>query len=519
MFWRSKPHLYGEQLKKHLKLLEEGDTRAIPWLFCIFAGKHDPFKAIVAKALCAVLDNLTFDEVVRVDEQMRQTTSMEWFIDWRMVSVESFFTHKMNDSDRCAVTVFASFNPNGFIRERAVKMMKDYSGTLPYIILRQNDWVNQVRQAAMEASDYRMKNLSAGELLSALPFAAKLSRSGRAYHDINMTCFFSALTSSANAAVLAQGLAAPNIRVRLICTNALLNSQNLSTDLAFMRLKTEPDPFLRAIIFRRLKDIGQNMESAVSALLKDKHPRNRILSFQYLCDTYSEQAYDTAERLLLDKNAIVRENARAFIKKQKPDIDFLAFYREHIENNPVTSILGLGETGTFADADSLEPFLNSSGIGVTKAAMTAIMRLDNKKYRNTITEMLTDERAGIVKTAQNLIIKYGSANYLRVREILHSTGHGHTKLKCLAILLTASKWERLIYILEAMSFSDDKIKEITLGAIRLWLQTINRSYALPNDSQVEKIQSLIKDLSSILSSDLKRELLFVLPEEGVYYGR
>ena len=122
---------------------------------------------------------ICFDDLVRVDEQMRQTTSMEWSIDWRRISIDNFFTSEMSKDARRAVIVFASFNPNGFIRERAVRMMKDYDGTLPFAILRLNDWVAQVQTAAIEIADYRLSNLAADELIAALPFADKLSRSGR----------------------------------------------------------------------------------------------------------------------------------------------------------------------------------------------------------------------------------------------------------------------------------------------------------------------------------------------------
>ncbi|MCL1913528.1 MAG: hypothetical protein FWG10_06580 [Eubacteriaceae bacterium] len=67
-----------------------------------------------------------------------------------------------------AVVVFASFNPNGFIRERAVKFMKECRNTLPFAVLRQNDWVFEVRGAALECACYRLCKLAAGELVSAL---------------------------------------------------------------------------------------------------------------------------------------------------------------------------------------------------------------------------------------------------------------------------------------------------------------------------------------------------------------
>ena len=182
MFWNknNKPSWFGSKLNEYESALQSGDYSTIPWIFCVLSENHTVAKTVAAKQLRAALDKLSFDELIRIDEQMRQTTSMEWSINWRNYSLDKFFTPEMGEPERRAVVVFASFNPNGFIRERAVRLMKDYPGTLPFTILRQNDWVSQVRSAAVETTDHRLLHLSDGELIAALPFADKLSRSGRA---------------------------------------------------------------------------------------------------------------------------------------------------------------------------------------------------------------------------------------------------------------------------------------------------------------------------------------------------
>ena len=101
----------------------------------------------------------------------------------------------MDEQDKRALIVFASFNPNGFIREKAVKLMQDFDATLPYILLRQNDWVLQVRQAASAACTYRLQRLSDGEILVALPYAEKLRWSSRGSHGEHITRFFEMLTA------------------------------------------------------------------------------------------------------------------------------------------------------------------------------------------------------------------------------------------------------------------------------------------------------------------------------------
>ena len=252
------------------------------------------------------------------DTQWRFTADVydtqEWSINWRNYSLDNLFSSDMNEAERRAVIIFASFSPNGFIRERAVRLMKDYPGTLPFAILRQNDWVSQVRSAAAEAADYRLSHLSNRELINALPFADKLSRSGRTKTgNIYVNRIYTALT--ANEEELIDGLSTANIRTRRICTSALFNADIPRYDLAFIRLQKESDPFLRTKIFKGLMSAEQNMDAVIEQFLKDKYPMNRMLAFQYISGTNKDKAFQIAKELLLDKSTAVRENVRFYINK------------------------------------------------------------------------------------------------------------------------------------------------------------------------------------------------------------
>ena len=135
MFWRDRQvGWFGKQLEENIKALRDGDRSRISRILCVFSENNNQSKLMAAKVLRETLDSLSFDDIVRVDEQIRQSTSMEWSINWRDLNINDFFTAQMDEQDKRALTIFASFNPNGFIRERAVKLMQDYNGTLPYIM-------------------------------------------------------------------------------------------------------------------------------------------------------------------------------------------------------------------------------------------------------------------------------------------------------------------------------------------------------------------------------------------------
>jgi hypothetical protein len=142
--------------------------------------------------------------------------------------------------------------------------------------------------------------------------------------------------------------------------------------------------------------------------------------------------------------------------------------------------------------------------------MVSLMRLDDENYSHIITGMLDDARAGIVKTARNLVIKMALPDYEKVKEIFSVSVYKHTKLKCLDVLFSASKWPSIIYMLEALTDDDDDINEKSLVAINRWLLSFNRSFTLPSDKQTKKIRKAIQDLDGIIPANIQKELLFTL---------
>ena len=220
MFSLQKPGWFGKQLEDTIARLHAGDESRILWVFCVLAEKHNPSKLLAAEALNRFLASLSYADTIRIDARVRQTTSVEWSIDWRHLDMESLLSNDMGPDLRRAVAVFASFHPNGYLREQAVRMMGGMKNTLAYVLLRHNDWVPQVRQAAERSYAERMEDLAPGELLFALPFADKLTN---AKYGATVEKLYTALTVARYRNILSDGLQSADIRIRRLCVHSLLN--------------------------------------------------------------------------------------------------------------------------------------------------------------------------------------------------------------------------------------------------------------------------------------------------------
>ncbi|MDL2318630.1 hypothetical protein LJC74_06100 [Eubacteriales bacterium OttesenSCG-928-A19] len=509
----STPNYYSARLDEHIRLLQDGKHRAIPWIFCIFTGNDDTAKLKASKTLYAALVDFSFDDIVKIDRQMRDTTSMEWSINWRLYDIDSFFTPDMDEEERKAVVVFSSFNPNGYIREKAIRMLAELDCTLPFILLRKNDWVEQVRNAASEASQLRLQRLSSGELVMALPFAERLARDKESPYWKDVKPILDLLGSEAHFSDMIDGLRNPSIRTRRFCIHALFDSATPNLSFALDYLSKEPEPSLRAMLFRSLIECGAQAEKAAMSLLRDKFPQNRIMAFQYLCERDNKQIQAIAIGCLLDKNAAMREKARRVIHDRNPEFDFVAFYRSNLSDGYPPAILGLGETGAMDDISWIQTYFADPRVNTVNAVMTAMMRLNAAECAPLITAMLEDSRVGVVKQASLLIVKYQMIDKHTVRDIFERSSWESTKLMCVSILVIASnKWERIVFLLEVLSSNAelDDLRADAQSRIEQWIKQFNRSQIQPSDQQRRHMAALIKVNEEILPHNVVRFLQFLL---------
>ena len=146
--FHKKQNFFSSSLDSHIQDFYAGDLRALAKFLC-FSENISTQKLKASQVLNEALISSSFDDICKIDIQMRETTSMEWNIDWKTLKIENFITKQMSKDEQRAVLIFSSFNPNGYIREQALKLLVFYEETLPYLVLRLNDWVYNVRQTAL----------------------------------------------------------------------------------------------------------------------------------------------------------------------------------------------------------------------------------------------------------------------------------------------------------------------------------------------------------------------------------
>ncbi|WP_294596010.1 hypothetical protein [uncultured Rikenella sp.] len=387
----------------------EKDPSLLSRLFCVFAAPHaaqtDVLKHRVATVLAEYLDDISYERMIRTSIQMRQSTSMEWSIDWTPYRIEDFLTESMSDEERRAVVIFASFHCCGYVRQRAVRALPDYPNTLPFIALRMADWViPQIRREAKQAFARRLPQTTDQELLDTLPVIEQVKYCGNPQAYIAML----APRLAGNTALFERILGNPDIRIRRFgIPNIREFLPETSGTVLIGHLTREPDPFLRQLILKSVVDSGQDLRPYYDLLLRDKYPRNRGIALSSLHDTDPEASLTTARAMLLDRNSYVRNIAKWIIRQHDSTFDLYDFYRTRIEEHPKVCIIEIAEIGKRReDVARIESFLDPTHPAICRAAMKALMQLDAPHYIQKIQEMLASPRFSIARMAFKLLHHY-----------------------------------------------------------------------------------------------------------------
>lgn len=324
------------------------------------------------------------------------------------------------DGPHAAVLMLASMHSNGFVRERAVRLLagRRDGGELPYLLVRTNDWVTPVREAAEAAVRARLLAAYAAHFVRCLTLVDDLRRERRASNT--------ALIGDIEALLCTQA-ASPTIDEVLRCGGRVQRRASAriaarSGDPALLRRAAmDSDPIVATLAARAITATW-SAEALCEVLprLRLGPPRVRYLALEATCARFAGEAEPHLRRALLDDACSVRELARFLWPKagSKP-LDFAAFYREALALARgrlfAAALHGLAETGGEADAPLFEPHLHDPRSAVRAAAVMGLGRCGMARYGDALLSAMKDPSSRVAAIARRWVrVRLGRAYARRV---------------------------------------------------------------------------------------------------------
>ncbi|ALU43155.1 HEAT repeat domain-containing protein [Pseudoalteromonas rubra] len=410
---------------------------------------------------------------------------------------------------------------DGHKRENAVLrlgMMGD-PVAFPCLIIRVNDWVPQVRYAAVKALSYLMVDENVEAIIQCLPQVYHLQDCHRANHQDVIRQVEALLLTETNRGHLLAAVQSANSYVARLCLNLVIEHQVVDAQTLLPMAFSSKDVLVRAHAFRWSGiHYPQVLEKHYLSLLNDKFmPIRKAVLKHLLMDTNNAQV---AEKGLVDRHSSVRELAVKHCQANGNDV--VAFYREHLTKDISTkaAIWGLGYLKCVGDLDKIKYFHQHGTPSLRKQALNSLLKLDSHNRLVYLLNGLRDPSPSVCKESARLMVK--TRVYLNAKalmDIICGSEHPHTARACVALSHQINKWERVVFLLMLMSneqvvsmFDEGQIK----SELANWGDDYNRSFSQPTQAQIDEIRVLMAGVPATRFSERFSSFAHALKTLGIH---
>lgn len=498
-----------ENTRAHMEALKYGKEHHLAALYPVVLSQDRELSNLAAKAVHAYMSSLDAPKIIRLDRQFRQYTSMEWTIDWTKISPMGMQDQISSREVWLSVLRLGTLHPNGYFRERCMQALEDDEASFPYLTLRLNDWVEQVRDRAYLILSHRLDGAGTDTAVEMLPFLSQ-TKKGERYTKQQMQEIEKKLREKIllhlDQISLDRIREYPPVTKRFLY-RILLKPELLSKEDAGLLLEREKNGNEKMLIIRLILANYECTHEEVDHYLRNKSPivRRKALELKY--DRLGS-AWPGLEVHLLDPAKSIRSDA-CYILQKHTDFDLVSFYRAGLQTpKEAIAILGIGENGTEKEIPLLTEYLSSKEPRLLKNAMKALSSLGAAGLDDHYWMYVKDLDPGISKTAYEAIVRsniyYGSE---QLYQAYQDCGSDHAKKHLLKLLVREPSWERLPWLLRLYRPCDcsDQMQMFLHSAVR------HRSvYARIKRSQADEIIRILEFAKPVIPEGLKKEILFDL---------
>jgi len=411
----------------------------------------------------------------------------------------------------------ASYHRIGHVRQRAVELLarlRDGS-ELPFLLIRLNDWVPQVRRAAEKAVRERIVPEYASHFLRCMPLLLRLE--GWRRRDRTPLLDWTALTAdTAWRDALAAGMISDDRGTRRECLRQTILADPSTAQQLLQGALGDRDTGVRMWAVEQIASQADldGLRAMLPLVLATGSVSSRGRAIMVYLDKLPDEAPAVLHEALLDSHSSIREMARFYMGKQGEG-DFATLYRRALAEAEGprlrAAIGGLGEVGKTDDVDRLSGFLAHAFPRVRVAAVRAIARLDAKANVGRLIDAVADASPRVSRQALKCVEGHVGARWAdALRELLRRTPHSHVKRNCLTLIARCGKWAGLPLLLEACLDEDEAVRDHAVQRLEHWVTDFNRTFTRPSPDEHQAAREALARVGSVLDERLSRELAFLL---------
>ncbi|TWT48990.1 HEAT repeat domain-containing protein [Botrimarina hoheduenensis] len=415
-----------------------------------------------------------------------------------------------------------SFHRNGYVREEAVKLLAQMSdgAEVPYLLIRQNDWVTAISRLAQRAVKERLGYSYSQYWFNNLDLVAHLPEFGRNDLSHITDATFSQLLEPEHDGRLRSLIASGDrITIRRFVKRSFELPGSHSERVAKLGIDAE-DAVVRLWSARKLLTLATD-SPLIDRLLSDSFAPVRREAYIAWAASSRAEAEMVWKQAAYDRSAGVRDLARFELKTQgltNIREQYLASLQEEPEN--LAALMGLSECCEDQDAQLLREYCSHDRPRFRRVAISGLARLLGDQVIHELVGWLADESPGVAKQAARSLQAHAAiVEGEQLWSVLTRSPTDNGRRTCLRLFYEMGKWKSLPWLIRAFTLNDQLVSEQSEELARRWLDS-NRVFTQPSLSEQDALTNAYREAKAMLpesfAAELRARLPFLLPDE---FGR
>jgi len=414
-----KPVSFWESSKKHkistLALI--GQTRdpvAIPDIVLLLLDRDRDVARSAATAVSALVEVLSPEDLPWLDQIMRERYPYSWSYPSAWAELKPGQLNLLQRFERESIFALgvASMHYSGYVRDEALRKLSDTEdGTeLPFLLLRLNDWVKEVRWAALAFVRQRLSSRYAPFFVMNIALVNRLRFACRGNQEDIVNEIEQLLTSEQGRTALLTGLASTDQQVKRACYDLGFGTTGLDQVQLVEKAFSEPDPVIRLRGVKKIASLSEAdpIERLLLRAKKDRFALVRRTALEISSKRSPTEARQWLEEALSDNHPSLRGYSQFQLGKE-PSFDLRAFYIDAL-GRPEASVLsalisGLGETGNASDCSLVMPHLSNRVPRVRRAVLRTLALLKADSFVDVFERYLSDSSRSVSREAMKGLAK------------------------------------------------------------------------------------------------------------------
>ena len=507
MLWKPKRILSAKPIEGACDLIASFPPETvIPNLARIIWNANDQLAQKLHPLFMAMSANLPVPMWPLIDDKIRHQ------LEYSITSPRGIGGDPLPETE--SMILIALCHSSGRLREKAIQISEQVRPTLavPLLLIRVNDWVQPVRNAAASKLTKPLQSLSSEEKLALLPVLLRLRECGRhSRHDMLDSWLGILTTPFDEKAWLAawQAASGKNRRgyLEVLKTSGHLPSATTRQELLGSNNRLALFWYIREVL-PKLDTSGRN--DAHFVIRKSRVAAARRVWLSHCLETHSSLEVEQLLReALLDRNRSIRQFARFHLTRISL-IDITAFYREALSQaeTEATALVALAEVAPEEAHREAVSRLGSHSPALLKAALTSLSSESLGQYLQFLMDSIESALPGVSKIARKRLfeIRRIVGTELVAKPDWWDQFQHSTKLHMIHMAPHFQKWDCLEFLLAHLH--EGPLFEDAVAALRIWKGKGNRSFSRLAPARRQKLLSAIE--SGKLPSGYLEHLRFLV---------